>query len=119
MAITEADVRAALESFVEPYSQQGLAQAGALRAVQVQAGQAAVKVELGFPTVGYAHSLQSALQQHLAASGVNVELTLDLGSRIVPLGEEFVAFPSEAVAEVKRLVIQMGHVVKEMAHRES
>jgi len=83
MAITEADVRAALESFVEPYSQQGLAQAGALRAVQVQAGQAAVKVELGFPTVGYAHSLHSALQQHLAASGVDVELTLDLSSHIV------------------------------------
>jgi hypothetical protein len=36
----------------------------------------------------------------------------------VPLGEEFLAFPSEEVAGVKRLVAQMGHVVKEVAHRE-
>jgi hypothetical protein len=49
---------------------------------------------------------------------LKVALEKALGKRIVPLGEEFLAFPSEAVAEVKRLVAQMGHVVKEVAHRE-
>jgi hypothetical protein len=37
MPITEAGVRAALESFVEPYLQQTLAQAGALRALELHA----------------------------------------------------------------------------------
>jgi hypothetical protein len=49
---------------------------------------------------------------------LKVALEKALGGRIVPLGEEFVAFPSEEVAGVKRLVAQMGHVVKEVAHRE-
>jgi hypothetical protein len=49
---------------------------------------------------------------------LKVALEKALGRRIVPLGEEFLAFPSGAVAEVKRLVAQMGHFVKEVAHRE-
>jgi hypothetical protein len=49
---------------------------------------------------------------------LKVALEKALGSRIVVLGEEFIAFPSGAVAEVKRLVAQMGHVVKEVASHE-
>jgi hypothetical protein len=49
---------------------------------------------------------------------LKVALEKALGNRIVPLGEEFLAFPSGAVAEVKRLVAQMGHVVKEVAPHE-
>ena len=49
---------------------------------------------------------------------LRISLEKTLGGRIVLLGEEFIAFPSEAFAEVKRLVAQMGHVVKKVAHRE-
>lgn len=49
---------------------------------------------------------------------LKVALEKALGSRLVVLGEEFIAFPSGAVAEVKRLVTQMGHVVKEIAPHE-
>jgi hypothetical protein len=49
---------------------------------------------------------------------LKVALEKALGGRITPLGEEFLAFPSGAAAEVKRLVAQMGHVVREVAHRE-
>jgi hypothetical protein len=52
MSITEASVRAALESFVEPYLRQSLGQAGALRAVELHADRVVAKIELGFPTVG-------------------------------------------------------------------
>ncbi|MFN0055929.1 MAG: hypothetical protein ACKV0T_27610 [Planctomycetales bacterium] len=44
---------------------------------------------------------------------LKVALEKTLKGRIVPLGEEFIAFPADAQAEVKRLVTQMGHVVKE------
>jgi hypothetical protein len=50
---------------------------------------------------------------------LKVALERALGNRIVALGEEFIAFPSGAVAEVKRLVAQMGHVVKEVTVRGS
>jgi hypothetical protein len=49
---------------------------------------------------------------------LKVALEKALAGRIVSLGEEFLAFPSGAVAEVKRLVAQMGHVVKEVPHDE-
>jgi ATP-binding protein involved in chromosome partitioning len=84
MAISEAKLRAALDSFIDPYLQQTLEQAHALRSVELDADRVLVKIELGFPTVGYTHELQSALQRHLAAAGLVVELTLELASRIVP-----------------------------------
>ena len=49
---------------------------------------------------------------------LRVALEKALGSRIVVLGDEFIAFPCGAVAEVKRLVAQMGHVVKEVVPHE-
>ena len=66
---------------------------------------------------------KTILHENLSVARVSdlslkVALEKALGKRIVPLGEEFLAFPSEAVAEVKRVVAQMGHVVKEVAHRE-
>jgi hypothetical protein len=66
---------------------------------------------------------KTILHENLSVARVSdlslkVALVKALGNRIVPLGEEFIAFPSEAVDEVKRLVAQMGHVVKEVAHRE-
>ncbi len=66
---------------------------------------------------------KTVLHENLAVARVGdlslkVALEKALGKRIVPLGEEFLAFPAEAVAEVKRLVAHMGHVVKEVAHRE-
>ncbi len=84
MTISEASVRAALESFVDPYLRQTLEQTRAVRAVELNADRVLAKIELGFPTVGYTHSLQAALQRHLAAAGLAVELTLELASRIVP-----------------------------------
>src|SRR5665213_962922 len=84
MSMTEERVRAALESYVEPYLQQTLSEAGALLALEIQGKQVLVRLELGFPTVGYAHTLQAALQQHLAAADLRVDLTLELTSRIVP-----------------------------------
>jgi ATP-binding protein involved in chromosome partitioning len=84
MAISEASVRAALEKFVDPYLRQTLQQAHALRAVELDSDRVLAKIELGFPTIGYTHTLQSALQRHLAAAGLDVELTLELASHIVP-----------------------------------
>ncbi len=84
MSISEERVRAALTSYVEPYLQQTLGEAAALRAVRVEGERVSVAVELGFPSVGYAHALQAALQQQLQSAGVDAQLSLELTSRIVP-----------------------------------
>ena len=48
---------------------------------------------------------------------LKVALEKALGNRVVSLGEDCIAFPQEAVAEVKRIVNKLGHVVKEAPHR--
>ena len=75
-----------------------------------------------FETVRQRHG-KTILHENLSVarvSDLSLKVTLEkaLGKRIVPLGEEFIAFPSAAVAEVKRLVTQMGHIVREVGHRE-
>jgi len=82
MSITEASVRAAIESFVEPNLQQTLSQAQAVRGIDCARNGIRVHIELGFPTLGYSHTLQSALQAHLKASGIDAALTLELSSAI-------------------------------------
>lgn len=84
MPITEASIRAVLEGFVEPYLQQTLAQAGVLRTIVLAHDSLLVRIELGFPTLGYTHSLQSSLQAYLRAHGVEIPLTLELSSAILP-----------------------------------
>ncbi|HEX4376495.1 MAG TPA: iron-sulfur cluster carrier protein ApbC [Steroidobacteraceae bacterium] len=112
MAIPEADVRAALESFVEPYLSQTLAQAGALQSVKVNGRQVTARVELGFPTVGYTHALQSALARHLAQAGIDVELMLELSSRIVPHAVQRSLKPLAGVKNIVAVASGKGGVGK-------
>lgn len=62
---------------------------------------------------------ENLLVARVSDLSLKVALEKALGERIVSLGEEFLAFPAGAVAEVKRLVAQRGHVVKEVPHREA
>jgi len=50
---------------------------------------------------------------------LKVALEKALGGRMVSLGEDAVAFPREALAEVTRIVTRLGHVVKEVSHHGS
>lgn len=66
---------------------------------------------------------KTILHENLSVARVSdlslkVALEKALGKRMAPLSREFIAFPSEAVAEVKRLVTQLGHVIREVGHGE-
>jgi ATP-binding protein involved in chromosome partitioning len=112
MAISEAGIRKALESYVEPYLRQTLAQSGALHAIELAGNRVAVRLELGFPTVGYAHTLQAALQQHLAGQGLDADLTLELTSRIVPHAVQRSLKPLEKVKNIVAVASGKGGVGK-------
>jgi len=47
--------------------------------------------------------------------GLKVAIQKALGERIVPLGDEYIAFASGSLADVRRVVSKSGHVVKEAA----
>jgi ATP-binding protein involved in chromosome partitioning len=112
MAITEASVRAAVESFVEPNLQQSLAQAQALRELALAGDRLRVRIELGFPTLGYSHSLQSALQAHLRAHGIDVPLTLELTSTIRPHAVQRTLKPLVGVKNIVAVASGKGGVGK-------
>ncbi len=112
MAISEASVRAAVAGFVEPYLQQTLGEADAVRAVALSGDRALVSIQLGFPTLGYTHSLQSALERHLAAAGLNLDLTLELTSRIVPHAVQRNLKPLQGVKNIVAVASGKGGVGK-------
>jgi ATP-binding protein involved in chromosome partitioning len=112
MAITEASVRAAVESFVEPYLQQSLAQAGALRALELAPDALRLRIELGFPTLGYSHSLQSALQAHLRSQGIDLPMSLELGSAIQPHAVQRSLKPLAGVKNIVAVASGKGGVGK-------
>ena len=89
-------VRAALEAYVDPYLKETLGEAGALRDLAAQGGGHRAHIALGYPVGGYERELATALEAHLAASGLrtplSIELTAEIRSHAVqrnlkPLGE--------------------------------
>ncbi|MBV9619420.1 MAG: iron-sulfur cluster carrier protein ApbC [Gammaproteobacteria bacterium] len=74
--------RAALEAFHEPYLDETLGGAEALREVRAVDGGITARVALGFPVGGYQDELAAALRAHLVAAGITLPFTLDLEANI-------------------------------------
>ena len=75
-------VRAALKAYVDPYLKETLAEAGALKDLAEQGGEYRARIALGYPVGGYREELAAALEDHLAAAGLEVPLTIELEADI-------------------------------------
>jgi ATP-binding protein involved in chromosome partitioning len=75
-------VRAALNGYVDPYLKETLAEAGALRDLVEQGGEYRARITLGYPVGGYREELAAALEDHLAAAGLEVPLAIELEAEI-------------------------------------
>ena len=75
-------VRAALRAYVDPYLNETLAEASALRDLVAQGGEYRARIALGYPVGGYREELAAALEDHLAAAGLEVPLTIELEADI-------------------------------------
>jgi len=83
--MTEASVdavRAALDAYLDPYLQDTLGAAQAVREVRAAGEGFAARVALGFPVGGYQAELTAALRAQLAAAGIAAPLAVDLESDI-------------------------------------
>src|SRR6266478_893144 len=97
--MTEASVnavRAALDAYLDPYLQDTLGSAQAVREVRAAGAAFTARVALGFPVGGYQTQLTAALSGQLAAAGITAPLTVELESdirahavqrNVKPLGE--------------------------------
>jgi ATP-binding protein involved in chromosome partitioning len=75
-------VRAALRSYVDPYLNESLGAAGALREVAQSADGFVARITLGYPVGGYHEELARALRAHLAEANLAVALGLELTAEI-------------------------------------
>jgi len=75
-------VRAALDAYIDPYLQDTLGAAQAVREVREAGEGFRARIALGFPVGGYQAELAAALVGHLAAAGIAAPLTVDLESDI-------------------------------------
>ena len=75
-------VRTALEAYVDPFLDETLGEAGALRDLAAQGGGYRARIALGYPVGGYREQLAAALEAHLTAAGLRVPLTIELAADI-------------------------------------
>ena len=83
--MTEASVdavRAALDAYLDPYLQDTLGAAQAVREVRAAGKGFTARIALGFPVGGYQAELTAALRAQLAAAGIAAPLAVELESDI-------------------------------------
>ena len=106
-------LRAALDSYVDPYLGESF---GAAQAVQELAftpgGAAAVRIRLGFPVGGYLDELTAALKKHLAQAGIDTPLTLELTADIRSHAVQRNLKPIEQIKNVVAVASGKGGVGK-------
>jgi ATP-binding protein involved in chromosome partitioning len=77
-----AAIKAALDSYVDPYLADTLGSAQAVRAVEARGTGVVAKIALGFPVGGYADELTAAVAAHLRAAGIVTPVAIELQSDI-------------------------------------
>jgi ATP-binding protein involved in chromosome partitioning len=79
---TSQAVRTALEAYLDPYLEETLGQAGALRELAEHAGGYRARIVLGYPVGDYRQEFAAALETHLAAAGLRVPLEVQVEADI-------------------------------------
>src|SRR2546429_8415521 len=77
-------VRAALDAYLDPYLQDTLGSAQAVREVRAAGGGVPARIVLGFPIGGYPAQLTAPLSGQLAAAGITAPPPRDLEAGIRP-----------------------------------
>ncbi len=109
---TPESLRAALESYVDPYLGESLGAARAIDRVTVGSDGAVVTLHLGFPVGGYRQELTAALTDHLATSGQAIALTLELSADIQAHAVQRNLKPLERIRNVVAVASGKGGVGK-------
>jgi len=105
-------LRAALDSYVDPYLGESLAAAQAVQAVTAAGEGALARIRLGFPVGGYQEELAEALKRHLAASGIVAPLSLELVAEIRAHAVQRNLKPLERIKNVVAVASGKGGVGK-------
>jgi ATP-binding protein involved in chromosome partitioning len=105
-------LRSALDSYVDPYLGESLGAAQAVQELTATSAGASVQIRLGFPVGGYRDELAGALKSHLAQSGINTPLAVELVADIRSHAVQRNLKPIEQIKNVVAVASGKGGVGK-------
>jgi ATP-binding protein involved in chromosome partitioning len=106
-------LRAALDSYVDPYLGESLGAAQAVQELDAGSGGTAVaRLRFGFPVGGYREELTAALKKHVAAAGVQTAFTVELMADIRAHAVQRNLKPIEQIKNVVAVASGKGGVGK-------
>ena len=108
----QAALRAAVESFPDPYLEETLGTAQAVEGIVTEAGRHVVALRLGYPVGGYREEIVPALREHLRGQGVTAELDVRLEARIEAHAVQRSLKPLEGVKNIVAVASAKGGVGK-------
>ena len=113
MAIPEqAQLEAALSAYIDPYLEEDLVTAKAIKAIDIDGGKMTITVQLGFPATGYLETLTAKLD-HLARSVAGVEaVQIDVTCKIASHSVQKSLNPIEGVKNIIAVASGKGGVGK-------
>jgi ATP-binding protein involved in chromosome partitioning len=111
-SVEQTALRAAVESFPDPYLEETLGSAQAVEGIALEAGRNVVTLRLGYPVGGYREEIEPALREHLRERGVKAELDVRLEARIEAHAVQRSLKPLEAVKNIVAVASAKGGVGK-------
>ncbi|ALG68765.1 iron-sulfur cluster carrier protein ApbC [Beggiatoa leptomitoformis] len=111
-AITQQQVEAVIQTYIDPYLQKDLISAKAITAIRIEGGSITVEVALGFPSKGYNVTLTQQLQSSIATlAGVDT-VTVNIHNHVVTHAVQKGVKPLQGVKNIIAIASGKGGVGK-------
>ncbi len=110
--VSQQQVETALKAVIDPYLEQDLVAAKAVKNIAVDGGKVTVDVELGYPAKGYVADLSAKLKEKVAAIAGVKDVAINFSSKIVAHGVQKGVKPIEGVRNIIAVASGTGGVGK-------
>jgi ATP-binding protein involved in chromosome partitioning len=110
--VSQQQVETALKAVIDPYLEQDLVAAKAVRNIAVDGGKVTVDIELGYPAKGHVADLGAKLREKVAAIAGVKDVAINISSKIVAHGVQKGVKPIEGVKNIIAVASGKGGVGK-------
>src|SRR3989344_606255 len=110
--VTQQQVETALKAVIDPYLEQDLVAAKAVKKITVDGGKVTVDIELGYPAKGHVADLGAKLREKVAAIAGVKDVAINISSKIVAHGVQKGVKPIEGVKNIIAVASGKGGVGK-------